>query len=133
MIDRRSLSSTERALIDTAIALTAGLDVSRTCSSVLNAVETLFDARSSWILLVHPGSGELVTIDFRGPGAETYAGVHVPIDTGIVGVVFSERKEVFVPDVLGETRWFDAQRVHQSGLHSVLTVPLVYDETPVGV
>jgi formate hydrogenlyase transcriptional activator len=133
MTDRAGLSSTERALIDTAISLTAGLDVQRTCSSLLDAVEAVFDARSSWILLVQPGSGELVTMNFRGPGAETYAGVHVPVDTGIVGMVFSERNAVFVPDVRRETRWFDAQRVQQSGLQSVLTVPLVYDQTPIGV
>ena len=54
MTDDTDLSSAERALIDTAIALTAGGDVKRTCGAVLEAVTTLFSARSSWVLLLDP-------------------------------------------------------------------------------
>ena len=40
---------------------------------------------------------------------------------------------MFVPDVRQETRWFNAERVHASGLQSLVTVPILYDSEPVGV
>jgi formate hydrogenlyase transcriptional activator len=129
-----ALSTQERILIDAAVSLTTSLDVTRICAATLDAVERLCDARSSWVMLINSETDELITMDFRGPGAETYAGVRLPLEPmTIVNLTFTERQPQFVPDVQAESRWFDNERVRRSGLQSVLLVPVMYDETPVGV
>jgi Nif-specific regulatory protein len=128
-----TLSLSENALVDTALALNASLDIVQICASVLDAVERSFAARSSWVLVSEPESGELVCIDFRGPGAEVYRDVRLPANQGIVGLAFSEKEVVFVPEVGEEMRWFNAKRVQTSGLQSVVTVPILYDAEPAGV
>jgi transcriptional regulator with GAF, ATPase, and Fis domain len=129
----RDLSRAENALIDTALSLNASLDVGEICAAVLDAVERSFAARSSWVLVLDPDSGELVTADFRGPGADAYRDVRLPTDRGIVGLAFSRREIVFVADVQEETRWFNPERVQKSGLQSAAIIPILYDAAPVGV
>ena len=128
------LSAFERAFIETALSLTARLDVARTCAAVLDAAERMYAARSSWILLHDPLTDELVTVDFRGPDACTYANARVALQARtIVGIVFATGEPLFVPRVQDERRWHDATRVHHSGLQSVLNVPLVYGDAALGV
>jgi transcriptional regulator with GAF, ATPase, and Fis domain len=127
------LTPSEMALVDATVALTARLDVHETCRAMLDIAERLFEARSCWILVHEPETDELVTLEFRGPGADAYADARVPCDQGIVGLVFGRREAVFVPDTDNEDRWFDPERVKAAGLRSVFTVPLVYDTNAVGV
>ena len=122
----------ERALIEGALALTSHLDVAETCDAMLDVVEGIFDARSAWILLHDMRSDHLVTSAFRGPAGATYADVNVPSTQGIVGLAFSTGEPVFVPDVAHEDRWFNPDRVHDSGLPSVFTVPLIYGDERIG-
>ena len=122
----------KRALIDAALALTSKLDVEETCNAMLDVVQRLFGAEASWILLHDRRSDRLVTAVYRGAGADSYASVDIPSNQGIVGLAFSTGQPVFVPDVAQEDRWFDPDRVHDSGLPSVFTVPLLYDEQKIG-
>jgi formate hydrogenlyase transcriptional activator len=127
------LTDRERTLIDIAIALGARLDVEDTCDAILDAAERMFGATSGWVLLHNSSSDSLRTARFRGPAGDAYADVDVPCDRGIVGLAFSRREPVFVGDVAAETRWFDPERVHRSGLRSVFTVPLLHDKERIGV
>jgi formate hydrogenlyase transcriptional activator len=127
------LSDRERTLVTAAVALAARLDVTATCDAVLDAAEQMFQATSTWILLHDRATNSLRTARFRGPFGSTYADVSVPCDRGIVGLAFTRREAVFVPDVAAETRWFDPERVRQSGLRSVYTIPLLHDRERIGV
>jgi formate hydrogenlyase transcriptional activator len=127
------LTPAEEALVSSALSLAERLDVQKTCDAILDAVERVFGARSSWILLHDPTSDRLVTTRFRGPGADTYAGIAIPCDQGIVGLAFTRGEMVFVPDVHHDKRWFNPDLVHRSGLRSVFTVPLVHHDTRMGV
>ena len=128
------LSASEQALIDTALALTARLDVGQTCAAVLDAAERICQARSSWVLIHDSDTDDLVAVVFRGPDAAAYADVRIPLASQtIVGKVFRDREPVFVPDVREEERWFDPQRMRRSSLRTVLTVPLVFEDAVIGV
>ncbi len=127
------LSPSERALIDAVMSLTARLDVEATCAAMLDVVERMFGARSSWILLHDPASDRLVTCGFRGPGADAYAGLEQPCDRGVAGLAFTRGELVFVPDAQRDDRWFDPARVQMTGFRSVLAVPLVDKEAAMGV
>jgi formate hydrogenlyase transcriptional activator len=133
LADRNNRSiAKERALVDAAIALTSRLDVEATCTAMLDAVERIFEAHSSWILLYDRRSNRLVTCGFRGPAGSTYEGADIPTDQGIVGLALATGEPVFVPDVSQEDRWFDPGRLHESGLPSIFTVPLIYNDERIG-
>jgi formate hydrogenlyase transcriptional activator len=128
-----SVLPTERALIEVAASLHAETELPLTCECVLAAFERMFEAEASWLLLHDESRGELVTVAAHGAGHAAYGGVSVPATQHVVGKAFSARALVFVPDVASETGWHDAGRVRDSGLQSIVTVPLVFDETAVGV
>jgi formate hydrogenlyase transcriptional activator len=123
----------ERTLLEAVGALTRRLDVSESCTAVLKLAERVFAARSAWVLVHERQAGCLVTIDASGPAGEVFKGARVPLHSGVVGVTFRERRPVFVADVRREFRWFDVDRVHRSGLRSVLSVPIEDDEGVIGV
>lgn len=124
----------ERILIDAAVALTHSLDVQHICGAAMNAAQLVCGARSAWLMLLDEERDELVVEGFRGPGADIYAGVRVPRQAATLSsLAFSSREPQFVPDVRAETRWFNPERVQQSGLVSMLLVPVMYADRPVGV
>jgi formate hydrogenlyase transcriptional activator len=127
------LTPGEQAFIDGSVSLTVRLSVQEVCNAILDVVERLFKAHSSWILLHDPSIERLVTCAYRGPGAESYADVELPTDRGIVGLAFTRGETVFVADVENEDRWYDAERLQHSGLRSVFTMPLVYHDVRMGV
>jgi transcriptional regulator with GAF, ATPase, and Fis domain len=128
------LSAAEQVLIDTAISLTARLDVHQTCTAILDAAERIYQARSSWVLIHDPAADELVAEAFRGPDAAAYADTRIPLNrTTIVGKAFHDREALFVADVQNEDRWFDPERVHRSSLRTVFTIPLVFEGIALGV
>jgi formate hydrogenlyase transcriptional activator len=123
----------EITLIRAARALSSKLDLDAACVAVLDAVEGVFGAQASWILLYDEEADMLRTKLFRGPDSAVFAGVTVAPGTGLVGIAFKSRQVVFVPDVGAEDRWFDPARVHRSKLKSVFMLPLVCEDTVLGV
>ena len=123
----------EQRLAEAALKLAFRADYETICRTVLDVIEAMFDAHSSWILLHDRRSNRLVSAAARGRGRNAYAHVAIPPDAGIVGLAFSTGEPVFVPEVLKDTRWFDPAALHQSGMSSVLTVPLLYGRQRVGV
>lgn len=113
--------------------LTAILDVQGVCDAVLSGVENVFGATSSWVMLHDPDANVLRTALFRGRGANVYAGVEIPADCGIAGLVFTGGDIQFVPDATQETRWFNSDRVHASGMRSVFVLPLIAGGRTIGV
>src|SRR5687767_4923920 len=128
-----ALSSSEGALIEAALGLMAGLDARQTCKASLDAAERSFLARSCWVLTHDAETDELVTVELRGPGADAYAGARVPSGRGIVSLVFNRRETVFVADVQQEDRWYDPPRVKSSGMQTIVTIPLVFEDAAFGV
>jgi formate hydrogenlyase transcriptional activator len=120
-------------LVRAARALTARLDVDRVCHAVLDAVGDVFGARSSWILLYHPGTKQLRTVCCLGAGGQAFENLAISPDRGILGLAFKSRQVVFVPRVKDDDRWFDAHRVHATDMESVFTIPLVYRNDVLGI
>jgi formate hydrogenlyase transcriptional activator len=113
--------------------LTSTLEVGQVCDAVLSGVEQVAGATSSWIMLHDAAADALRTARFRGRGAEVYRQLEIPVDRGIAGRVFTDRRIQFVADVAAETRWYNAERVRQSGLRSVLLLPLIAGDDTLGV
>jgi formate hydrogenlyase transcriptional activator len=130
--DRQSVNI-EEALVQAARALTSHLDVDGVCAAVLDAVENVFGARSSWILLFDPGIKQLRTVCARGLGSNAFRDLKMPPDAGILGMAFTRRTVIFVHDAKADDRWYDASRVHEAPLQSVFAVPLMSANEALGV
>jgi formate hydrogenlyase transcriptional activator len=114
--------------------LTSRLDVAGVCEAVLTGVEAVFGATSSWIMLYDEEREVLRTESFRGVAAEVYRNLEIPIGPGtVLASVFINREIVFVPDVLREGGWYNRARIHESGLRSIFALPLIVDDTAIGV
>ncbi len=125
--------SVEEALIAAARALTSRLDVVGAAEAVLDAVQDVFGATASWVLLHDAKERRLRTVSFRGPGADAFQQAVIPVDAGIMGLAFTSRQVVFVPDARDDDRWFDVGRVHATPLGSAFAVPLVVRDQVLGV
>jgi transcriptional regulator with GAF, ATPase, and Fis domain len=123
----------EEALIAAARSLTSRLDVQGASLAVLDAVQDVFGASSSWVLLHEPREHRLRTVAFRGPSADAFRDVVLPVATGVMGLAFRSRQVVFVPDAQQDDRWFDVARVQGTGLRSAFAVPLVVQDRAIGV
>ncbi len=123
----------EAPILRAARALTEHLDIAGVCAAVLDAVEDVFGATASWLLLYDPAGRVLRTAASRGDASQAFRDVALPPDAGILGLAFETREVVFVPDVAGEERWYDAGRVHASSLRSAFVVPLVYKSGSIGI
>ena len=132
--DDASSRGAERALMAAARALSAQLTIEGACMAALEAVQQVFGATSSWIMLHDRNSATLRTVWFRGVGSEVYRGSRIPVDENVIASeVFTQQQRLFVPDVLSERRWFDAPRMHRSGLRSLFMLPLVAGRQSLGV
>jgi len=125
--------SLEDDLLAAVRRLTATLDVQGVCEAVLTGVERVFGATSSWVMLHDADANVLRTAVFRGRGADVYAGVELPADCGIAGLVFTRGELQFVADASRDERWFSPERVRASGLRSVIIVPLMAGAKRIGV
>lgn len=136
-MDRGSSSmdqlSVEGALVGAARSLTSLLDVAGVASAVLDAVQDVFGATSSWVLLHEPKDRQLRAVAFRGPGAEAFRDAVIPVTRGLMGMALTARRVVFVPDAQGDDRWFDSDRVHRTGMRSAFALPLVVRDEAIGV
>ena len=103
--------SLEDHLLAAVRRLTATLDVQGVCEAVLTGVERVFGATSSWIMLHDADANVLRTAVSRGRGADVYAGVELPADCGIAGLVFTRGEIQFVADASRDERWFSPERV----------------------
>ena len=122
-----------QVFIDAALTLTSRLDVEDTCAGMLDVVERIFGASSSWILLYDSRSHTLNVAATRGPAAGVFSDLSIPASGGIAGLAFESAELVFVPDVRHEERWFDSDRFHRSGLPSIFTAPLIHHDERIGV
>ena len=114
--------------------LTSRLDLGGVCEAVLAGVEAVFGATSSWIMLTDDQRKVLCATSFRGVAAGIYRDLEIPLGPRtVLASVLINREVVFVADVQREHGWYNCARVHASGLRSVFALPLIVDDTAIGV
>lgn len=124
----------ERVLIGAIRAMSSELSIDGACNASLDAVEGVFGASSSWIMLFDQQTRTLRMTVFRGRGADVYRDACIPIDRAVVSArVCREHRVMFVPDVRQEAGWFDPGRLHASGLRSLFIAPLLLGDKALGV
>jgi len=94
----------------------------------------LFDITGVSVWLLEGDADELVCRAAAGPESEVVHGWRLPMGEGIVGVVARDLEAVIVPDVTEDDRHFTGVDVRTGlPLRSVLVVPMLVGEHPIGV
>jgi formate hydrogenlyase transcriptional activator len=132
-VEQHPLSIQEETLIHAARRLTAQLDIPRAADATLQAVDEMFGARRSWLLLLDPVDRTLAGEAHHGDGAECFREARIPCAAGILGRCFINKETVFIADVRTENGWSDVAGVHRSGLRSAFLTPLLEHDDPIGM
>ena len=123
----------EVATLYTAVKQIMGsLDLSRTLESILENIVSLLGCDAAGVMLLDQSDQSLRYEAVRGAWAQIFTGTVQRLGQGLVGQVIQSRMLVNVPDVLAETRFFNAPRIWASGLRSALYVPIEAGENAIG-
>ena len=102
--------------------------------SIVDATVVLFDAEAASIALYDPTADRLVFRVAAGVQGQGVVGVSIAPHEGVAGYVFSTGQPIAIVDVAADPR-FEASAAERTGYvpRSILAVPLVDDETSLGV
>ncbi|MQA87640.1 MAG: SpoIIE family protein phosphatase [Streptosporangiales bacterium] len=112
-------------------ATLAHLDVENLLDELLDRVRELLEVDTAAVLLLDPGSQELVATVAKGIEEEVRQGVRLPLGRGFAGRVAAEKRPVVI-------EWADHTNVlnpilREKGIRSLLGVPLLTEGTVMGV
>jgi hypothetical protein len=107
------------------------LDIETLLVELLDRVRDVLQADTAAILLLEPGSGELVARAARGIEEEVFQDVRVPLRTGFAGRIAAEKRPVLL-DRVDETTVVNPI-LWENGVRSMLGVPLLVGQRVVGV
>jgi sigma-B regulation protein RsbU (phosphoserine phosphatase) len=100
-------------------------------SELLERVGEVLKADTAAVLLLEPGSDELVARAARGIEEEVYQAVHVPVRTGFAGHIAADKRPVLL-DRVDETTVANPI-LWEKGIRTMLGVPLLVGERLIGV
>jgi len=98
---------------------------------LLDRVRQIMNSDTAVILLLEPGSAELVAAATRGIETEVRQGVRVPLGKGFAGRIAAERRPVTL-DRIDPTTVVN-QLLWEKGIQALLGVPLIVGGTVIGV
>jgi serine phosphatase RsbU (regulator of sigma subunit) len=127
-VDEQDHLQSVQILTDTALAR---LDVETLLVELLDRVRDVLQADTAAVLLLEPGTQELVATAARGIEDEVYQGVRVPLRVGFAGRIAAERRPV-VLDRVDETTVANPI-LWEKGIRTMLGVPLLVGERVIGV
>jgi signal transduction histidine kinase len=121
-------------LLETNRVLSSTLDLEPLLQTVVDVASELTDSEVASLLLYDPGIQQLRFAASPWFQKASLQSMTVPLDHSIAGQVFREKRPIVVQEGSQDPRLFRAVG-EQVGLdtHSMLAVPLVFHERPIGV
>jgi len=116
------------AVTDTALSR---LDVEDLLDEILERVRAILDADTAAVLLRADGADHLVARAAVGLEQEVREGVHVPIGVGFAGAIAASKRPVVLDRVDENT--VSNPILWEKGIRAMLGVPLLADDTVIGV
>ncbi len=118
--------------------LSQSLDPQEVEQRIADSVRMLLGAKASVLFRLEPESGDLVAMAVSGDiGPTGRPTLVLPQGTGLAALAVSERRSVTSPDVLTDPRVVLAAearaRIEATGHHAVLCMPLLVQDTMIGV
>ncbi len=122
-----------KGLVDTVARLDVTEDLERLLNRIVYEAVRIVDAVEGSLLVVDPGTEELVFVAARSEMRDRLIGYRIPIDTGIVGWVIQHQEAVTANDVRQDARFSSAvDQAFQFTTRSLLAVPLICCGQPLG-
>jgi GAF domain-containing protein len=109
-------------------------DHRRLLGSIVDVARAIFAAQASSIFLFDEQTDELVFEAVSGEGEDELVGLRFPSSTGVAGWVLVTRQPLIIDDVRSDAR-FGREAAESTGYvpTKLMAVPLLYDETVLGV
>lgn len=101
-----------------------------TLATVLDAAIQVFSPERAAIFLLKPGTHEIIAQHFRSALPET---TRMRVSRSVLRKAISNREAIVSIDALSDERFSDAHSVRLSNVHSVVALPMLYDDSCLGV
>lgn len=118
-----------RLLHDVRAIVGSSLELETILERALEQLESGFGMTRTFVLLADDDARTLRVRARRGDVREDVADLVIPVDRGLVGAAFRDRRIVSVPDVMRDDRYV----LTAPDVRSEIALPLVTGGTPVGV
>jgi signal transduction histidine kinase len=116
------------------ISLTSTIELEALLELILDKAIALLNTEAGTFMVAIPDTGELEFKVVRGPASAHLVGTRLPVGTGLAGTAAQTGRPVIVNRVHDDDRWFasvDQNTAYDS--HSILTVPMIRQNTALGV
>jgi signal transduction histidine kinase len=121
-------------LLEISRILASTHDLQRLLEAVVNVASELTGSEKASILLYDARAGQLRFEAAPGTHQEQLRKIQVPLDTSVAGKVFSSRRPLLVQNASADPRIFrEVDQALGFRTHSVLAVPLLIKQEPIGV
>ncbi len=114
--------------------LTSTLDLERLLRLIIRTAAELVNSQGASIILHDRRTDALVFRAAYSPKSDALLNMQVPIEGSIAGTVFKTREPLIVQDPQADPRHYDqVDRAIEFETHSLLAVPMLFKERPIGV
>jgi GAF domain-containing protein len=125
---RRQLENLSHAAQELSVAR----DERAALQQVVKAINTAFDARSTWVMLCDESAGEYSTWMFWRDGPIRFLQLSQPWNQGAIRPVLQRNARVFLRDVRAEEDFPFRDEVVTAGVDAMLAVPLIAHDRTLG-
>lgn len=121
-------------LVEISLTLNSTKEPEELLQSIIKTATDLLDCEAASILLFDQGTRKLHFAAATGSDPQKLAEIPVPSDQSIAGVIFREKKPVFVPDVHDDPRHYElvGEEVHFK-TRNLVGVPMLIRDQVTGV
>lgn len=121
-------------MIQVSRILTSTLDLERLLKLISKTAAELVNSQDASIILEDPRTGTLVFLAAAGPKSDELKKIQVPIKGSIAGTVFKSQEPLIVQDTGTDPRHYSGvDRDLEFETYSLLAVPMIFKERPIGV
>jgi signal transduction histidine kinase len=133
-IDRLRVRSEQlESLVDMGQAIISQDQLDHVLQRIARESCRLMNAKLCSLMLLEAGGRELALRAWHGASRAYIQKPNLPVAESLVGVVVNRLKPLTVLNVLGHHRYQHTELARREGLVSLLSVPLIFDNRPLGV
>ncbi|MBI4630784.1 MAG: GAF domain-containing protein [Chloroflexi bacterium] len=132
-LDYKMLATRYQRVLEVARTISSTLDLPELLRRIVHAAAEVTETEAVSIML-YDSSIHQLRFEASTAGSSSLERITVPIEGSIAGTVFTTAQPLFIPDVSKDSRFFRKVDSQSSFVtRSILCVPLIYQEKPIGV
>ena len=133
-LDYKVLAARYQRVLEVSRTISSTLDLPELLRRIVHAAAEVTETEAVSIMLYDSSIRQLRFEASTAGSSSALERITVPIEGSIAGTVFTTAKPLFIPDVTQDPRFFRKVDSQSSFVtRSILCVPLIYQEKPIGV